>query len=215
MEQNLESHSRVGRDARIQRVFTLAIVVVLVLVIPASTYADGIDIVWLITRVGGGSLHPAFELAIVVGLMTVNYLLNLVVLGITAARFLKIKLRALAKDLAAFTLLAQIADRASAVGGFLLGSSIIDLADIRGEQSVVAAVFVGVCLNFIFAGLSVGALALWYLIRRWGVKRRRAIAIAVLTAVITNPAWPMMINWLYIQWVISGARPAIMQFPSI
>jgi len=151
--------------------------------------------VWLITRVGGPRLHPAVEVVIVVGLMTVNYLLNLVVLGMPAARFLQIKLRALAKDLAAFTLLAQVADRASAVGGFLLGSSIIGLADIRGEEEVLASIRLGIYLNFILSGLAVGLLALWYLRRRWGVERRRARSIAVWTAVLTNPAWAMMIQW--------------------
>jgi hypothetical protein len=191
-----KSYSRIGCASRIRKVFTHAIVVALVLVLPASASADGIDIVWLITRVGGPRLHPALEVAIVVGLLIVNYLLNVVVLGIPASRFLQIKLRALRKDLAAFTLLAQVADRASAVGGFLLGSSIIEYTGPRGEQEVVAGLFAGVCLNFIFAGLAVGLLALWYLIRRWGVKRRRAIAIAVLTAVITNPAWVMMIQFI-------------------
>ena len=192
----LKSYRKIGGDYWNHKVFILAFVVTLVLVTSASARADGIDIVWLITRVGGHRLHPAIQVAAVVGLMVVNYLLNLLVLGIPAARFLQIKVRSLSKDLVVFTLLAQIADRASAVGGFLLGDSVIELANLRGEQKVIAALAVGVCLNFIFAALAVGLLALWYLIRRWGIKRHRALTIAAFTAVITNPAWAMVIRWL-------------------
>lgn len=194
MEQNsFKSDRRMSRACGTRRFFTLAIVVALVLVTPASASADGIDIVWLLTRVGGSRMHPALSAAMFVGLLIVNYVLNLVVLGMPAARFLQIKLGTLTKDLAAFTLLAQIADRACAVGAFLLSSSIIGLADLGGEQEVIVSLLGGVCLNFIFSGLAVGLLALWYLTRRWRVARRRAITIAVWTAVITNPAWVMMI----------------------
>lgn len=170
-------------------------VVALVLVTPASASADGIDIVWLMTRVGGWRVHPILSAAMIVGLMTVNYLLNLVVLGMPAARFLQIKLGALTKDLVAFTLLAQIADRAGGVVAFLLSFSLIGFAGLGGEQELVAGLLVGVYLTFIFSGLAVGLLALWYLRRRWEVQRRRAMTIAVWTAVITNPAWAMMIQW--------------------
>ena len=171
----------------------IPIALLLVLLPATSANADGVDIVWLLTRVVGGGVHPALAVAMVVGLLIVNFLLNLVVLGLPAARSLQIKLAGLMKDLAGFTLLAQIADRACAVAGFLLSSSSIGLAGIGGEQEVIAAIFLGICLNFIFSGLAVGLLSLWYLRRRWGVERRRAIKIAVWTAVITNPAWVMMI----------------------
>lgn len=173
----------------------IAVAVVLVLFCPISASADGIDVLWLITRVGGWRDRPVLSAAMIVGLMAVNYLLNLVVLGRPAARFLQIKLGALTKDLVAFTLLAQIADRASGVVAFLLSFSIIGFAGLKGEEELVAGLLVGVYLTFILSGLAVGLLALWYLRRRWGVERRRARAIAVWTAVITNPAWAMMIQW--------------------
>lgn len=193
MQNYFKSLNTIGRAFRSRKVLTLAVVVLFVLITPVSARADGIDIWWLITRVGGPRQHPAVQVAIVLALMIVNYLLNLAVLGVPAARFLQIKVRTLTKDLIVFTLLAQVADRGSAVAGFLLGLSLMELAGLKGEQGMLDGILLGVCLNFIFAGLAVGSLALWYLMRRWGVKRRRAIAIAVLTAVITNPAWPMMI----------------------
>jgi hypothetical protein len=168
--------------------------VALVLVTPVYVTADGIDVSWLLLRVGGWRAHPGLSMAIVVGLMLINYLLNLVVLGRSCVRFLQVKLGTLTKDLAAFTLLAQIADRAGAVAAFTLSFSIIGLAGFGAEQEVRAGLLLGVCLNFIFSGLAVGLLALWYLTRRWGVERRPARAIAVRTALITNPAWVMMIQ---------------------
>jgi hypothetical protein len=131
----------------------------------------------------------------VVGLLIVNYLLNFAVLGIPAARSLHIKPGTLAKDLAGFTLLAQVADRVCAVGAFLLSFFIVGLANVGGEQEVLAGILGGIYSNFVLSGLIVGLLALWYLRRRWGVERRRAIKIAVWTAVITNPAWAMLIQW--------------------
>jgi hypothetical protein len=193
---SFKTDKSMSRASGTRRFFTpLAIVVALVLVTPTSASADGVDIVWLITRVVGSRMHPALAAAMVVGLLIVNYVLNLVVLGMPAARFLQIKVGTLTKDLAGFTLLAQIADRACAVGTFFLSYFIIGLADIGGEQEVLAGIRLGIYLNFIFSGLAVGLLALWYLRRRWGVERRRARAIAVWTAVITNPAWAMMIQW--------------------
>ena len=197
MKQDIfKSDRRMGHVFGTRRVLaSLAIVVAVVLVTPASASADGIDVVWLITRVGGWRVHPLLSVAMIVGLMAVNYLLNLVVLGRLAARSLQIKLGALTKDLVAFTLLAQIADRVGGIGAFLLSFSLIGFAGLGGEQETIAGLLVGVYLTFIFSGLAVGLLAFWYLRRRWGIELRRAKAIALWTAVITNPAWAMMIQW--------------------
>jgi len=177
-----------------KRLTPLAILVALLLVTPTTSHADGIDVVWLFSRVGGWRVHPIRSAAIVIGLMLINYLLNLVVLGIPAARFLQVKSGSLTKTLASFTVLAQIADRGGALAGFLLSFSIVGLTGLGGEQELNAGILVGVSLNFIFSGLAVAVLALWFLMRRWGFERHRAMPIAVRTAVITNPAW-VMIAW--------------------
>ncbi|MFY9570170.1 MAG: hypothetical protein WAV20_02050 [Blastocatellia bacterium] len=169
---------------------------VFVFVTPATASADGIDVVWFITRVGSSSIHPVLSAAIVVGLMLLNYLLNLVVIGMPATRALQVKFGALSKDLAVYTLLAQIADRVCAVGGLALSFLIVALMGPEGEQGLKVGFLLGVALNFVFSALAVGSLALWYLRRRWRVEGS-AMVIAMRAAVITNPAWAM------IPWFIS------------
>lgn len=171
---------------------SVAIVVALALVTPPTASADGFDVVWLMTRVGGWSIHPVLSATIVVGLMLINYLLNLVVIGMPSAQALHVKVGAFSKDIAVYTLLAQLADRACAVGGFALSFLIIALAGPEGEQGLKVGFLVGVALNFVFSSVSVGLLALWYLRRRWGVEGP-ATAIALRAAVITNPAWAMIL----------------------
>lgn len=158
----------------------------------APANADGIDVVWMMTRVGGSRTHPALLAAMVVGLMIVNYLLNVVVVGIPAARALNIKVAGLLRDLAVFTLLGQVADRVGAIAGLLLSSLIGSIAGVGGERGLELEIIIALAINFIFSGLAVAALALWYLRRRWGVERRPAFAIAAMAGVITNPAWAML-----------------------
>lgn len=184
------------RAARTQKLLFLTIVLTFILITPPVTRADGIDVVWLITQVGGPDTHPVVVAVLVVVLLAINYLLNLVVMGLPAARTLGTSVRTLAKALLGFTLLAQIADRISAVAGFLLGALMSDLLGIQGEHGLVVAIWIGIVLNFVLSGLAICLLALWYLLRKWRVRRRTSIRIAALTGLITNPAWLMMIPWL-------------------
>jgi len=174
----------------------MTIVLTFILITPAAASADGIDLVWLITRVGGLGNNPMVEAALVVVLLAINYFLNLVVMGLPAARTLGTNVRTLAKALLGFTLLAQVADRISAVSGFLLGVLMSDLLGVQGEHGLVVAIWIGIVLNFAISGLAICLLALWYLLRKWRVRRRTSIRLAALTGLITNPAWLMMIEWL-------------------
>ncbi len=176
----------------------LAILAVLLLLAEGTAIADGIDVLWLMTRIGGWETHPILSGAIMIGLMLVNYVLNVVIVGIPAARLLHIKIGSLLRDLVVFTLLAQISDRVGAVTGFLLSFLFVDLAGFGGEQAIKFGLVGGVALNFILSGLGVGLLALWYLRRRWGVEGRGVKAIVTAAALITNPGWVM------IPWIISS-----------
>ena len=175
----------------------LTLVVLLVSVNCATASADGIDVVWFMTRAGGWSVHPVLSVAIMVSLMLVNYILNLVVIGIPTAKILQVRLRALLRDLATFTLLAQIADRIAAIGALILSVVAMHLFSVGGEQGVTHAVIASIGLNFVFSGLVVGLLALWYTKRRWGLVGRPRSVVALRAGLITNPAWIMVL------WVIS------------
>jgi hypothetical protein len=190
------------RAARSRMLLCTTIIFAFILITPPAIRADGIDIVWLITRVGGPGIHPVVGAVVVVVLLAINYLLNLVALGVPAARALGTSVRTLAKALLGFTLLAQVADRISAVAGFLLGALFSDLLGGKGEQGLVMALWIGIVLNFVISGLAIFLLALWYLLRKWQVIRSSSIRIAAVAALITNPAWVMMIQWLITQAVV-------------
>lgn len=158
--------------------------------------ADGIDILPFLTRVGGWRFHPVISVALVVGLMLVNYLLNVMVIGLPSARASQTRPKKFARDLIGFTLLAQIADRVGAFAALMLGFFIIGVLGIKGESGIAKGALLAIVLNFVFSGLAIGFLALWYLRRRWGIPERPARVIAIAAGVITNPVWLAVYLWV-------------------
>jgi hypothetical protein len=90
---------------------------VALLLAPSTASADGFDAVWFPTRIGGWNLHPGLSAAMLAAVMAANYILNLVVIGLPAARELEVRVTTLCSGLIAFTLLGQVADRIGAVAG--------------------------------------------------------------------------------------------------
>jgi len=162
------------------------------LLLDASTArADGIDIMWLMTRVGGWRVNPAWAATMLFGLMLVNYLLNVLVIGIPSARGSALKLTVISRDLVLFTIIAQVADRLCAIAGLALGFLITSLVGISGEAALGIGFLSGIGLNFVLSGLAVALLAFLYLRRRWAVTIPLAKSIALRAGLITNPAWVM------------------------
>jgi hypothetical protein len=162
-----------------------------ILLAPPTACADGFDAVWFMTRVGEWEAHPGWSAAMLAALMAANYFLNLVIVGLPAALTLKVPVTTLLPGLIGFTLLGQVADRIGAVAALAMALPIADSFGVNGERSLALGFLAGIGLNFLFSGLAVGLLALWFLQRRWGVSRTPARAIAVVAAVVTNPAWAM------------------------
>jgi hypothetical protein len=189
----LKSNRSIEPDPKRRSLLVLAIIIAVLSLTPTTVNADGIDVLWLMTRVGGWRFHPALSLAILAGLMFINYGLNVVVIGIPSARVLNIRLGRLLRDLAVLTVLAQVADRASTIAGFSLSFPVVGLMGLGGEDALRVGFLVGVALNFVLSGLVIGLLALWYLRRRWGLERRPSRVIATVAGVITNPAWSMIL----------------------
>ncbi|SRR6266404_3868258 len=179
--------------SRATYLYRLVISLAMLVFLSTNARADGVDLVPFLTRVGGWKVHPVVSIGLVIGLMLVNYLLNLAVIAVPAARVSEIKFRALARDLIGFTFLAQIADRVAAVAGLFVGLFIIDRSGVRGEEGLLKGFLLGIALNFVFAGVAIGFLALRYLSHRWRISKRPAIVIAIAAGLFTNPAWLMAV----------------------
>jgi hypothetical protein len=179
------------RQAHLNR---CAICIVLLLCICTTVRADGIDVVPFMFRVG--RVHPAVAVAIVIGTMLVNYFLNVVVIGLPSARASHTRFSRFARDLIGFTLLAQIADRVGAFASLVLGFVLLWVLNIQGEAGIARGALIAIVLNFIFSGLAIGFLAMWYLKQRWGIPKRTAYVIAVAAGVITNPVWLAVYLWV-------------------
>jgi hypothetical protein len=147
--------------------------------------ADAIDLVPYFTRVPGGHSRPVV-VGLVVVLMLVNYGLNVLVVGLPAFKASPASARTILLGLAWMTLWGQLADRAGAFLALLSADGLAGLLRVDGE----GAWFVPVLgMNFLFSGLAVGVLALYFLRRRWQVARRTAWLTALAAGIITNPAW--------------------------
>jgi hypothetical protein len=149
--------------------------------------ADGVDLVPYLTRVGGHDSVLRVS-AMVVLLMVINYALNFLVVGWPAIRFGPPGLRTVAKGLVWFTLIGQVADRVGAVAAGFAAGSVAELMGLRGEGGWLMPLLV---LNFIFSGIAIAGLALFFLRRRWRLSPSPSTAIAIVAAVVSNPAWAL------------------------
>jgi hypothetical protein len=188
------AHLRLNSLLRVACLPRLVICTAILLCISTTARADGIDVIPFMFRVGG--VHPAIAVAIVIGAMLVNYLLNVVVIGLPAARAAQTGPGRFARDLIGFTLLAQIADRVGAFVALILGFLIVDVLGIPGEDGIAKGALLSIVLNFVFSGVAIGFLAMGYHKRRWGILQRPARVIAIAAGVITNPVWLAVYLWV-------------------
>jgi hypothetical protein len=156
------------------------------------SHADGIDLVRYFARVGGEHSLAITPLLVVL-LLLANYALNMLVIGLPAVKSGPAGMQSIAVDLVVLTLLGQVADR---VGALAAGLGEGPLTNILGLQGEGAWLWPLLALNFVFSGIAVGALALYFLRRRWQVRRRSAWWIAGIAAILTNPAWVIGTWWM-------------------
>jgi len=66
---------------------------------------------------------------------------------------------------------------------------------VHSQSPVLGPVFVYslFAANLICSGIAVGALAIWFLRKRWLVSKALSWKIALAAAVLTNPAWALLI----------------------
>ena len=172
--------------------FSLRMILFLMIVLTSnSAMADGLDLAYF-TWVD----PPHGTITEVVGfmilLMFINYILNFAVIGVPAVKFGPTPVRSVSIGMIWLTMIGQIADRLGAI-----------LADVVGfPWHSIYASFAG---HFLSCGITVGALALYFLRRRWLVPVKPAWIIAGIAAVITNPSW--IIFWRDIQRSFPGCAP--------
>ena len=82
-----------------------------VLALPSTARADGIDLSWFTSRLGGSPEHIIRTAGLVILLLAFNYGLNFLVIGVPVNRTRAIPRSFVLTDLIGFTLIAQVVDR--------------------------------------------------------------------------------------------------------
>lgn len=176
------------RQDAMHRPWLVALLATLLVSPPA--FADGIDVVPYLARVGHG--RSVIGIIGLVSLwMLMNYALNLVVIGGPAVKLGPATVRSVATGMVLLTLLGQVADRLGAI------VAVIAMVPLPIEFGGMVFVSLLLGLNFLFSDVAVGFLALYFLRRRWHVLPRPAWAIAGVAAILTNPAWAIYLLPLF------------------
>lgn len=157
--------------------------------LPSTAMADGIDGGWLLTRIGGWDRKPLFALLLFVGLMIVNYGLNLVVVGLPAAHAGNRPRFWFGKDLIWYTVLAQVVDRLGFILSLTVGTAVAALFNSKIEVALSHGILGGLAFNFILSGLGIVMLSEFLVKVRWRVAPRSARRIAIRAGIFTNPTW--------------------------
>jgi len=159
------------------------------LVVPSTAMADGVDAGWLLTRVGGWDRKPLLALVLFIGLMLLNYVLNVAVIGIPAANAGNRPRFRFSKDLLWYTVLAQVIDRVSFLLTLTIGTTVAGLFNSKIEVALVRGIVAGLVLNFLLSGLGVAMLSEHFVKVRWHIPPRSTRRIAVRAGIFTNPTW--------------------------
>ena len=160
----------------------------LILIGCVSIHADGVDLAPYLIRFNTYGFSVWSIIAIAIALMVGNYIANLIVIGLPSIVWCHVSKKQVIVGLAFMTLLGQLADRLGAVlAGFGTAIVFILLRNDRHWPEVLTT------FNFIFSGLFVGLLAWYYIHFKWHAQNRKAIAISLGAATITNPAYLLLI----------------------
>lgn len=153
----------------------------------SSARADGIDIAWFITRVGGWHRSPLRAVLLIGVLAVADYLLNMLVIVLPAV-LSGARVGRAALDMVSFTIIAQVADRA----GMLVYSLVVYLLDIVAHVVVKDIGMAALCIlaaNLVTSGILIWFMTMYVCCSRWGLSRRRGMLISRTAAIFTNPSW--------------------------
>lgn len=176
------------------RVRTWSIAALAIVVLASSARADGLDVFQWVARVPHGESGWA-TLALVVAILTINYVLNFAVIGLPARRWSTVGTRRIALDLIALTLLGQIADRVGAFAALIVAGLFDAFVMKDGNDGFLSALIV---CNFLCTGLAVGLLVRAFVRTKWDIAPRRAWMLALAAGVLTNPTFGLLaLGYLY------------------
>jgi hypothetical protein len=136
-------------------------------------------------------------LVAIVAMLLVDFALNGLVVGWAAKRWSGLDKRTLIADLIRLTLLGQVADRAGAVLGLILGALTDPLYPHHGEASYFVPFLVA---NFVCTSIFIFGLVGWFARARWKLSWKRTCVLGTLAAIFTNPIWALvLVDWLQAQ----------------
>jgi hypothetical protein len=136
---------------------------------------------------------------VLTAIMIVNYTLNVAVIGVPAILRASAHAKSVALGLIILTMLGQIADRIGAFAAVFVSMPIAAIfsalfpSPSHGLDSP-AFLYSLFAANLICSGIAVGALAFWFMRKRWSVPKALSWKIALAAAVLTNPAWVLLIS---------------------
>ena len=189
--------ARIGEDRHVCVPWSLAILAILFVASPA--FADGIDVGAYIFTWIPGEHSIAVIAGLVVLLMGVNYVLNFVVIGIPAINAGTASELTVSVDLIFLTLLGQVADRLGEIAAVLVSlplvyliSLLLSSTSLEGGLAILALTLL--VLYPLCSGLAIYVLAMFFLERRWQVRKPTARLIAGIASVVTNPVWLMALG---------------------
>jgi hypothetical protein len=159
------------------------------LLLPSTAMADGIDSGWLLTRIGGWDRKPLLALLLFVGLMAINYGLNLAVIGVPAANAVDRPRFWFGRDLIWYTVLAQVVDRLGFILSLTIGTTVAAIFNSKLEIALSRGILGGLAFNFLLSGLGIATLSEFFVKSRWRIPPPSARRIAVRAGIFTNPTW--------------------------
>ena len=159
--------------------------------------ADGLDSSYFV-RFDSLDHSWAYFWIVLTAIMVANYVLNFAVIGLPAILRGSVHAKTVAWSLVILTILGQVADRIGAFAAIFVSVPIWAIISALfpsqshglGSPGFACSLFAG---NLICSGIAVGALAFFFLRKRWLLSKALSWKIALAAAVLTNPAWILFI----------------------
>jgi hypothetical protein len=182
----------------LKRTQTSGIAALCLIAFCGSARADGLDLDYFV-RFNTMDHSWAYVWTMVAIIMVVNYSMNFVVIGLPAIVRARADASTVALGLVFLTVLGQIADRIGSILGLFLAMPLAGvisafISPSRDGLNSPAFVYAIFSSNLLCSGIAVGGLAQWFLRKRWSVPKSLSWKIALAAAVLTNPAWILLLR---------------------